>query len=926
MSQPTLFSDGYRLIDGTTLNAALANPIWSTDPAAVATVGGTSITSYKITKTITNIVTVGALHAGVTLPEAIQPGTILVLFNSTLTDARVFAAGDSTIDGVPGNVGFVLYAGTSVMLTSVALNDWIQAPWSLDAMIALEQQAAASAAAAAASATTSGNSAIASANSATASANSASSAANSASAAAASEAQALIDANASAASAATAATQASNAVAAANTAVAAEQAVQFSKGFFATTAAAIGLGVAGSGPITGGSTGTDGTFTLAFTGGTGSGAAGVFLVSGGSVTSILITAPGSYTVAPTFDFSASAGLVGASATCLLARNVDVGEYFSTPSSTATNLLDFYRVNAGPVATYLTSYPSSALLSQYPEISLNAAPTVSASVYTENVGTVSPSIYRAFNLVTGTSYDVVVIARANSNYFVNVYYALVGHVTDITIDLENGEVIPGSLNTNATATATLLGNGWWKIVVTSLITGAGGVSNVQLRMLNAAQQTTYTGNGVSNLDVYYLNMFVTGLTTPLFTTSDVSQAYWTKADSIAPLTTLSNNVDAVTALDIVNSVQGALTIGKASITTQVTSWSAVYFILKTPAKFDGFVVSASIAVTAPQLVTVSVYDVDPVLLTATVIATTSFLATAGLNVDVPVNLPIAAGQYVGFYCAIGPNAVFSGGRVWFSPTAITTGSPIVNSSPVVVECNAVIEGETNGAITVLERTGGSTYNARYITPNWSGVKVACLGTSITSQNYYTSRLPPIMGITLTNLGFSGGCLGIPNPIFYGSQKIYDQIALIPTDTQVVTIEAGTNDFAYNTPLGALGDTTLSTFYGAIYAACDAIRIRAPNAQIIFFTPYSSGSAVPAHTIFHVNTNGNTLSQFQDAVRAGAAFCGYAYIDVGTQSGIGYFTAGTYFYDGLHLNTTGGNRYAYFVAKYLNDLGVAGLLLP
>lgn len=73
------------------------------------------------------------------------------------------------------------------------------------------------------------------------------------------------------------------------------------------------LGITGHGAITGGTGGTNGTFALAFTGGTGSGAAGTFTVAGGALTAINITNPGAYTVAPTFSFATSTGLTGASA-------------------------------------------------------------------------------------------------------------------------------------------------------------------------------------------------------------------------------------------------------------------------------------------------------------------------------------------------------------------------------------------------------------------------------------------------------------------------------------------------------------------------------------------------------------------------------------------------------------------------------------
>lgn len=83
------------------------------------------------------------------------------------------------------------------------------------------------------------------------------------------------------------------------------------------------FGITGHGSITGGADGTDGTFALAFTGGTGSGAAGTFTVESGALTAITITSPGAYSVAPTFSFAASAGLTGASASVTLASTAQV---------------------------------------------------------------------------------------------------------------------------------------------------------------------------------------------------------------------------------------------------------------------------------------------------------------------------------------------------------------------------------------------------------------------------------------------------------------------------------------------------------------------------------------------------------------------------------------------------------------------------
>lgn len=76
-------------------------------------------------------------------------------------------------------------------------------------------------------------------------------------------------------------------------------------------------GVIGARITAAGSGGTNGTFALGWTGGSGSGAAGTFTVAGGVLSDISITARGTYTVAPAPTFAASAGLTGAAATAQL---------------------------------------------------------------------------------------------------------------------------------------------------------------------------------------------------------------------------------------------------------------------------------------------------------------------------------------------------------------------------------------------------------------------------------------------------------------------------------------------------------------------------------------------------------------------------------------------------------------------------------
>lgn len=198
----------------------------------------------------------------------------------------------------------------------------------------------------------------------------------------------------------------------------------------------------------------------------------------------------------------------------------------------------------------------------------------------------------------------------------------------------------------------------------------------------------------------------------------------------------------------------------------------------------------------------------------------------------------------------------------------------------------------------------------------GKRWAALGTSITADGSYTSRLATISGMVLTNLGISGA--SISNSSIYGGGSIYSAIASIPSNTEIVTIEAGINDFRGNATLGSLGDTTISTFYGALYKA--AIDVKASNGTRIlaFLTPYGNADTYATGRWNNNNDNGVSLRQFVQAIKDVGSWMGVPVIDVGGESGIGGPTANTFMTDLIHLNTTGGQRYAEYVMPRLESL--------
>lgn len=205
--------------------------------------------------------------------------------------------------------------------------------------------------------------------------------------------------------------------------------------------------------------------------------------------------------------------------------------------------------------------------------------------------------------------------------------------------------------------------------------------------------------------------------------------------------------------------------------------------------------------------------------------------------------------------------------------------------------------------------------------FSGRRWTALGTSITHGGMYTSPLATALGLTLTDLAITGATLsrGITNdPAYFGNGQITDQLYSIPSNAELITLEAGVNDFRASVRLGQLGDTDPTTFYGALWNACSFVQTYRPNALMMMFTPYGFTEATFAGTATTPNGYGRYLRDFQRAIVEVGGVFGVPVIRVGEESGIGAATASTWMSDGLHINTAGGQRYADYVAPKVRQV--------
>lgn len=732
------------------------------------------------------------------------------------------------------------------------------------------------------------------------------------------------------------------AAAAVISAQAAREASLYGKGIFPTTAAAIGFGVAGNGAITPGSGGANGMFDLAFTGGTGSGAAGRFVVAGGALTQILITAPGSYTVAPTFSFAASAGLAGAAAAAVLGRNVDVGEYFWTEVSTGS--LGLFNVGAGPVAVDMgVRAATAALLSSVDSLAMIEGLSVPTARLTEAAGSVSPSVYRSYSFVSGDTIEHIAIAKAGERSILQLIHAGPGAAYTANFNLEEGIVSSSSGANLVSAAITDIGSGWYECKAVVLV-AANITNNVQARM-SAAGVFPFTGDGTSGMYIRSVVLRKQGLPANLFPSSDPANAAFTK-QNVTVTTTVSpyepvliSLPPLVDGLDV--TVRGRMTASK--LVEMVGSGNPSVYQGRSVVNGENIV--WKVTAKKGERNRLNLYSNNAVIFDCTfnldtgtatgtgasIVAlgngwyectvTKTATATAATNWQQRI-FPSAGGHpYVGdgvsgFYVQRSALSINGGPNV-FSSSENLSNSAWTKSAGVTAVANGALY---LGLLSDPANIGGDPYDDG--SSALVGKKLTLIGSSISAGAYYVPVLVGLTGMVPTNLAVSGSALGLSTTA-YPSYGMSNAIANIPVDAELVILEPGPNAFgAQETPLGALGDTTYATHYGSLWAACAAIRARAPNAKIVMIGTYSGGPGHATHRIGRINGQGNTLVQFMKAEREVADMLSIPLIDVGGESGIGYLTSLVYMSDELHPTAAGSLRHGTFDAEELRRLSRRG----
>lgn len=225
----------------------------------------------------------------------------------------------------------------------------------------------------------------------------------------------------------------------------------------------------------------------------------------------------------------------------------------------------------------------------------------------------------------------------------------------------------------------------------------------------------------------------------------------------------------------------------------------------------------------------------------------------------------------------------------------------------------------------ERTGKFVTN--YKAKNWISY-----GDSITASNGWQPAVAARLGLIHRNRGIGGTTIAETGTIAWvdkkgnyiakppatqptGTKQILSSMcnsqrihAMIPLDTQLLTIMGGTNDYGHSIPLGkglpTNGSFTLdeTTFIGALCSMVEKIQTKVPTCRIILMTPiprYHEGRYE------HKNRAGLLTYDYAKAVKDVAAFYSLPCIDLYSKVGWNPINGNLYLRDGIHPNTTMGD---------------------
>lgn len=206
----------------------------------------------------------------------------------------------------------------------------------------------------------------------------------------------------------------------------------------------------------------------------------------------------------------------------------------------------------------------------------------------------------------------------------------------------------------------------------------------------------------------------------------------------------------------------------------------------------------------------------------------------------------------------------------------------------------------------------------VSPYMYGKKWAVLGDSITAGDGLTSNIltrystliEKQCGIIAYNYGYSGSRIAVQGS---AGDSTYDNAMVIRyanmiDDADYITVLGGINDANNQLPLGTLGDTDISTFYGALEVLITGLLTKYPGKAIGFIT-YPHYQSSERH------------QTYANAIKEACARYAIPVLDLHSVGGMNTITTAfsqMFYSDGLHPNELGQSVMARKICAFLGTL--------
>ena len=197
-------------------------------------------------------------------------------------------------------------------------------------------------------------------------------------------------------------------------------------------------------------------------------------------------------------------------------------------------------------TYSEQFDNAAWSKARASVTANsiAAPNNTLTADTLVEDTTASNTHLAFSssitASAGTIYTYTIYAKAAGRSWLNIQIGTGTEAYGSLVPFCFFNITDGSIGTfaNCTGVATLVGNGWYRCVLTAIATTVASTTNMRLKLAESSTSDSYTGDGVSGLYIWGAQLNLDGLqpynsTTVknlLGYTQDFDNAAWTKSNS------------------------------------------------------------------------------------------------------------------------------------------------------------------------------------------------------------------------------------------------------------------------------------------------------------------------------------------------------------------------------------------------------------